>query len=113
MTALGFICALVLNNHEVIYNTFGSLNVALYSGKDLGGGSIMESGEHRDQSGGALPGCEDKSSREVFPLEGPCPHCGIYLEFFSDELQKRSTLRCTDCRKTFTPADYLRSARSN
>lgn len=67
----------------------------------------MELHEQHDQSPGALPGCEDKKSREIYPLEGFCPHCGIELEFFSDELEKRQTLRCFQCKGGFSPADYL------
>lgn len=72
----------------------------------------MEQSEQREQSAGALPGCEDKRSREVYALEGDCPYCGVELEFFSDELEKRQTLRCFQCKGSFTPDDYRRSIRN-
>lgn len=72
----------------------------------------MESTEHLDQGSSPLPGCEDKKSREIYPLEAPCPHCGAELEFFSDELEKRQSLRCFQCKEAFTPAEYIQSLHS-
>lgn len=69
----------------------------------------MELHEQQDQGSSPLPGCEDKKSREIYPLEGLCPHCGTELEFFSDELEKRQSLRCFECKGVFTPAEYRQS----
>lgn len=69
----------------------------------------MEQTDSLDRGPGALPGCEDKRSREIYPLEAPCPHCGADLEYFSDELEKRRTLRCFQCKGTIDTADYIRS----
>ncbi|MDR1109765.1 MAG: hypothetical protein LBP92_03470 [Deltaproteobacteria bacterium] len=63
-------------------------------------------------SGTATPrsACEDNHSRDVRALEGPCPLCGATLEFFSDELLTRDSLRCASCRGRFEADLFRRTA---
>ncbi len=56
--------------------------------------------------GGAARGpivsaCEDRQTREVVSVEGPCPLCGKTQEYFSDELRTKEKLRCADCKQYF------------
>ncbi len=53
------------------------------------------------RSGGLISACEEKQSREVRALEGPCPLCGKIQEYFSDELRTKEQLRCYDCKEMF------------
>jgi hypothetical protein len=55
--------------------------------------------------------CEDNHSREVRPVEGPCPLCGAPQEFFSDELRTAETLRCQDCGERFETSAFAKTAK--
>ncbi|MDR1296325.1 MAG: hypothetical protein LBO05_02920 [Deltaproteobacteria bacterium] len=63
-------------------------------------------------SGTAVPksACEDNHSRSVKPVEGPCPLCGAGLEFFSDELITKESLRCVSCRGRFDVDTFKKTA---
>jgi hypothetical protein len=63
-----------------------------------------------DRPGGLISACEEQQSREVRPVEGPCPLCGKIQEYFSDELRTKDQLRCYDCKEVFATQLFLKSA---
>lgn len=56
-----------------------------------------------------MPSCHDQQSREIYPVEAPCPLCGKMQEYFNDELRTKELLRCFSCKKIFE-ADLFREA---
>lgn len=55
-------------------------------------------------------GCEDQKTREIAPIEGPCPHCGATQEFFTDELREKEEVRCRHCKKMIDVAAFRKAA---
>ncbi|UQZ90322.1 hypothetical protein C4J81_14360 [Deltaproteobacteria bacterium Smac51] len=60
--------------------------------------------------GTIISACEDRQTREVKAIEGPCPLCGEIQEYFTDELRTKERLRCYDCKETFDVALFKEAA---
>lgn len=63
-----------------------------------------------DKPGTIISACEDRQTREVRAVEGPCPLCGKIQEYFSDELRTKEQLRCYDCRELFSTDEFKKAA---
>ncbi len=63
-----------------------------------------------DRTGTIISACEDRQTREVRAVEGPCPLCGRIQEYFSDELRTKEQLRCYDCKERFDVALFKEAA---
>ncbi len=71
------------------------------------------SNEHDYDGAGRGPivsACEDRQTREVQSVEGPCPLCGQIQEYFSDELRLKDKLRCASCKEYFDTETFKKSA---
>ena len=62
------------------------------------------------KQGTIISACEEQQSREVKPIEAPCPLCGKIQEYFNDELRTKETLRCYDCKEIFDVKLFKKAA---
>lgn len=62
------------------------------------------------QQGTIISACEEQQTREVKPIEAPCPLCGEIQEYFTDELRTKEKLRCYDCKELFDVELFKKAA---